>query len=121
MSDVEFLTARPNLLVSDVLASVAFYRDKLGFAVEGELADRPSFALVRRQGVEIGLLQEYGATPLGCTVYVRGVRALHDQWKADGLKIVDPLIELPWGILRFLIEDPDGNSIAICERLRDHA
>lgn len=116
MSEIEFLVARPNLPVADVAASAAFYRDKLGFEVKAEMGDPPNFALLQRGGAEIALVSDESGAKSGCYVYVRGVEALHEQCAAAGLEIVYPLTKEPWGLVNFVIEDPDGHRIAFGER-----
>ena len=42
---VNVLSARPNFNVRDIEASVAFYRDVLGFETKAMMGDPPNFAL----------------------------------------------------------------------------
>ena len=104
--DVQLLNARPNLAVPDVERSVAFYRDVLGFEATAMMGEPPDFAL----------LQENDVKPSGCYVYVTGVEALLKHCEAQGVKVTYPLTLEPWGMLNFVIEDPDGHRIAIGER-----
>ena len=56
-SSVDFVSATPNLLVSDMAASLAFYRDVLGFQLEQSVPDEPPFvfAWLKRGGVQLFL------------------------------------------------------------------
>jgi catechol 2,3-dioxygenase-like lactoylglutathione lyase family enzyme len=101
----EFLNARPNLNVSNIEVSVAFYRDLLGFQAEAMMGEPPSFALLRRGGAQRS----------GCYIYVRGVEAIHDVFKAAGATFTFPLTVQPWGLRDFVVQDPDGHGIAIGE------
>ncbi|MCH8995204.1 MAG: VOC family protein [Chloroflexi bacterium] len=114
--DTRFLAARPNLHVEDVERSVAFYRDLLGFDTKTLMGEPPSFALLVREGAEIALVREENRAPTGCYIYVTGVEALHEHCQASGVRITYPLTLEPWGLLNFVIEDPDGHQIAIGER-----
>ncbi len=113
---VQVLNARPNLAVADVERSVAFYRDVLGFEAAAMMGEPPDFALLHGGGAEIALVQESDVKPGGCYVYVTGVEALLKHCEAQGVTVTYPLTLEPWGILNFVIEDPDGHRIAIGER-----
>ena len=116
VDEPRFLVARPNLHVWDIERSAAFYRGILGFETEAIVGGPPSFALLRRDGAEIALVQQDGATPTGCYIYVTDVEQLHEQCVAAGGRVTYPLTMEPWGLLNFVIEDPDGHQIAIGER-----
>ena len=114
-TQIEFLNTRPNLNVRNIEASAAFYRDLLGFTVEAQMGDPPSFALLRRGGAEIALNRDAQPQAAGCYIYVRGVEALHNQLQAAGANITYPLTTEPWGLRNFVVQDPDGHGIAIGE------
>jgi len=126
-----FSKLTPNLLVSSVERSLAFYVDTLGFSRGMTVPDQPPlvFASVTNGGVEIFLndaavaAKEYPAfagRPLGATgtmfIETTGVDALHDRLKASA-KIVMPLVTQFYGMREFAIEDPDGYVITFAERV----
>ena len=95
----------PNLVVSNVERSLAFYRDVLGFAVSATVPDASPyvFAAIAAGGVEIFLnapepaIAEYPAfagRPIGgtLTLYIEviGIKALHDAL-APRVTILTPL------------------------------
>ena len=51
----EILTAQPQVFVADVPRAVAFYRDRLGFAVGYVYGNPPSYALVTRGAAGLNL------------------------------------------------------------------
>ena len=116
MTEPRFLAARPNLLVRDIEVSVTFYRELLSFEAEATLGDPPNFALLKREGAEIALVQHDDPRPSGCYIYVTGVEALHERLRAEGARVTYPLTKEPWGLVNFVVEDPDGHGIAIGER-----
>ena len=72
----------PFFIVSDVPASMSFYRDRLGFEVtfEGPEPDDIFFGIVRRGGAQI-LMKSVGVTPVpNCT---RDVRQGLARWDAS--------------------------------------
>jgi catechol 2,3-dioxygenase-like lactoylglutathione lyase family enzyme len=119
----------PNLIVSNVERSLAFYRDVLGFAVAFTVPEASPlvFAAVQSGPVEIFLNAPEAATaeypalknrPLGGTltlfIEVVGVRAVHDSLK-DRVEIVMPLETKWYGMTEFAFEDPDGYLITFAE------
>ncbi len=111
----EFLNARPNFHVQDVAASIAFYRDVLGFSVTATMGEPMDFALLHNGGAEIALGKADTVQPSGCYVYVHGVKELHARLEAAGHEL-PPLRKWPWGNEDFVVYDPDGHMIAIGER-----
>jgi catechol 2,3-dioxygenase-like lactoylglutathione lyase family enzyme len=126
--DLKKLT--PNLVVSDIERSLAFYRDVLGFAVAFSVPDKPPFVFVAVHSgpVEIFLnapepaIAEYPAfkdRPIGGTltlfIEVAGVRRLHDELRAR-VNVVMPLEKKWYGLTEFAIADPDGYLITFAER-----
>jgi catechol 2,3-dioxygenase-like lactoylglutathione lyase family enzyme len=120
----------PNLIVSNVERSLAFYRDVLGFAVAFTVPEAPPlvFAAVQSGPVEIFLnapeaaAAEYPAfkdRPIGGTltlfIEVAGIRKVHDALNGK-VKIVMPLETKWYGMTEFAFEDPDGYLITFAER-----
>jgi catechol 2,3-dioxygenase-like lactoylglutathione lyase family enzyme len=120
----------PNLIVSDVARSVAFYRDVLGFQVQQTVPDAAPFvfAIVTSGSVEIFLnaldaaVQEYPAfkdRPIGGTltlfIEVEGIRRVHEAIAAK-VRVVMPLEDKWYGMTEFAFLDPDGYVITFAER-----
>lgn len=116
----------PVLLVADVQAAAAFYRDRLGFTVERFWGDPPSFCMPRRDGLIIMLSQVPADAPVdtefrteedvwSAYFWCDGARALHDEWVARGVTIVYAPCPQPYGILEFSIRDLDGHCLGFGE------
>jgi catechol 2,3-dioxygenase-like lactoylglutathione lyase family enzyme len=120
----------PNLVVSNVEKSFAFYRDTLGFAVtitvppDGPLV----FAAVQSGDIEIFLnaadaaTAEYAAfkdRPIGGTltlfIELTGIRAAYEALRAK-VPVVMPLEKKWYGVTEFAFADPDGYLITFAER-----
>ena len=123
----EFLKVTPNLVVDDIEASTAFYRDVLGFSIVTTVPEQAPFAFVwlRREGVEVFLNDANGVGELdpalaararggSFTMYVlvTGVDDLYAQ-VARGAKVVEPIHTQPYGMREFIVEDPDGYLITL--------
>lgn len=126
----QFTKLTPNLIVSNVARSVAFYRDVLGFRLDATVpGDAPYvFASVQSGAVEIFLNQpepayaEYPAfkdRPIGGTltlfIEVVDIQSVHESLK-DRVTIVMPLEHKWYGVTEFAITDPDGYVVTFAER-----
>ena len=121
----------PNLVVSDVARSIAFYRDVLGFGVQTTVPDQEpyGFAIVQSGPVGIFLnapepaIAEYPAfrdKEIGGTftmyIDVTGIERMYDELKT--LVPVVAALESKWyGVTEFVVSDPDGYLITLGERM----
>lgn len=115
----------PSIRVRDVEASLAFYTGTLGFSVRRGTAEDGNISLNRG---DANLMLEgpnpvfysdaYNAaiaarvgTPSAMALYMEAedLEALHDRLTADGIAIIDPLADRPWGQAEFTVADLDGN------------
>ncbi len=120
----------PNLIVSSVARSLAFYRDVLGFTVEVTVPDVDPFvfAIVRHGAVGVFLnapepaIAEYpafGGRPIGGTltlfVHVTDIAEAYAGLQ-DRVRVVMPLEKKWYGVTEFAFEDPDGYIITYAQR-----
>ena len=114
-------SARPVVFVSDVQASAAFFRDKLGFAIDFLHGHPPFYGSVSRGGacLHLRFVHEPVFTPgirekeglLSAFLEVNNIKGLFAEYKAAGVTFVHPLRKEPWGASAFIVLDPDGNWI----------
>ena len=122
----------PNLVVSNVARSMAFYRDRLGFSVASTVPDAEPyvFAILRSGPVEVFLNAPESATdeytsmkgrPLGGTftmfIEVTGIERMYEELQAQ-IPIVAPLETKWYGVAEFVVADPDGYLITFAEQKR---
>ncbi len=117
------------LAVSDVDRSVAFYKERLGFAVDA-LYDDPPYATLTRNGVRLSLAEQghpapdrpgiamavpddMTRLPVVLVLEVADARALHGLLAAEGVRFLDEPWEAPWGGVRFFVADPDGYLVEL--------
>ena len=120
----------PNLIVSNVEQSLAFYCDVLGFTRTTTVPEQSPFvfAIVQSGTVEIFLNargpaeEEYPALrgrQLGGTLTlfmeVTHISQIYDALKSR-VKVVMPLEKKWYGTTEFAFEDPDGYVITFAER-----
>lgn len=128
------LLASPELFVSDVDRSVAFY-ERLGFAVARRWEDwvrlvHPGGAALVLQGDAHAVAGPHYFTPdigrfprgtgVEIVVEVPELDALHALVTREGLGVVKGLVDRPWGARDFRIADPDGYFLRFTTPLRDH-
>src|SRR5262245_1435255 len=125
----------PNLLVSKVEQSLAFYEGVLGFTrgmtvpeqsplvfasvtsgpVEIFFNDR---TFVAKESAHMGGLGIGGGNTM--FIEIGGIDAYHDAIK-DRVKILMPLVTQWYGVREFAIADPDGYVITFAERVPQQA
>ena len=121
----------PNLIVSSVEKSLAFYTDLLGFVHGINVPEQPPFvfASVTSGPVEIFLNDRSTVTKEspqmaglafggGNTMFIEvdGIDALHD-WIGPKTNVVMPLVTQWYGMREFAITDPDGYVITFAQRV----
>jgi len=120
----------PNLVVSSVERSLAFYRGVLGFSVAATVPEQAPyvFAILQSGPVEVfvnareAAAEEYPAfrdRPIGGSltlfVEVASIRSVYEELK-ESVRVVMPLEKKWYGVTEFAFEDPDGYIITFAER-----
>jgi catechol 2,3-dioxygenase-like lactoylglutathione lyase family enzyme len=123
----ELRDARPVLLVSDLEATLRYYRERLGFEVTA-YGDPPGFGSATREGATVlfaphadrdAIVPNWRIRDNTWNVYieVRGVDALYEELIGRGAGIDYEIYDAPHGFREFGIQDPDGYDIAFGEPL----
>jgi catechol 2,3-dioxygenase-like lactoylglutathione lyase family enzyme len=118
------IAAIPQLFVSDITASCAFFTGKLGFAVEFVYGEPPFYAQVKRGGAQIALrhvdrdvmdkiavAMKSDVDMLAASISVDDVQALYSEFRAAHVAFHQDLRTEPWGARTFIVRDPDGNLL----------
>ncbi len=134
---MQFTDVTPNLLVTDIDRSTAFYRDVLGFSVVTTVPDAAPFVFVwvQRGGVNVFLnaretveadMASLADRPIGGTATLfmtieaptatDGIDALFARIQSAAT-VVMPLKDQFYGMREFGIEDPDGYVIFFAQRI----
>jgi catechol 2,3-dioxygenase-like lactoylglutathione lyase family enzyme len=106
------------LSVSDVPAAADFYTNKLGFALAFTWGEPPTMAGVNLGKVQI-FLEQGTAAPQGCGVYfvIGDADALYDFQRAQGVEIVRPPADRPWGLRDYTVRDLHGYALTFGHRI----
>jgi catechol 2,3-dioxygenase-like lactoylglutathione lyase family enzyme len=101
----------PIFRVADLDAAVAYYVERLGFAVDWHYPG--SIASVTRGAVSLFLCANDQGTPVAWAwVGVSDAEALHEELRARGATIRQPPANFDWA-LELQVEDPDGNVLRL--------
>ena len=121
----------PSIRVSDMPEALDFYVDRLGFAVDGDPADRSNLSIVRGDArlmlettadfygdtYNAAIRDRLGAvSPNALYMEAEDLEELYDALRRAGAKIVDPLAERAWGQDEFTVEDPTGNWLTFWKK-----
>jgi len=115
----------PVLGCDDVHRVAEWFRDTLGFSLAPTSVfrldpDGPvTYAIVERDDVGVHLQLSPDGTPRSITddnaydAYVQVPRAdaLHDEFVARGVTVVQPLEDQPYGMRDFSVESPEGHRL----------
>ena len=122
MSSVTLKSATPIFFVSDVPRTAAFFRDKLGFAVDFLHGEPPFYGSVSRGEACLHLrlvhqtwFAERSSSEeslILATIEVSDVKALYAELADRGADFVQPLTHQSWGGTDFQVRDPDGNAFS---------
>lgn len=116
------LTAEPQLFVSDIAASCAFFAG-VGFGTVFVHGDPPFYAQVARDGARLNLRHVDGPVfaadfraretdALALTIACDATAPLYAEFAAAGVQFHQKLRTENWGAQTFILTDPDGNLIA---------
>lgn len=106
---VECEQHRPTFVVSDVMAAVEFYTRKLGFTLGFTWGDPPTFAGVSLDRVSVHLSQGTPNARGGLVLFfVADADELFEFHRTNGVEIVQPISDRPWGLRQYTIRDLDG-------------
>ena len=118
-------TIAPQFVVPDVVAAAEYYRDVLGFQIQGYFWEPPVYAIVRRDavGIHFGKADanaDAGAAPntphregsIDAYVWVDDVDGLFDELKTRGANIVEAPTRREYHCYEMVVEDKFGFRLA---------
>ena len=111
----------PQFFTTNLAATLAYYRDALGFECLGTWADPPQYAIVARDGHRIHFRvapppqsspDKYDDELLDAYLFVDNADALHAEYAARGVEFTRALGDTPWRSREFVLKDCDGRLLA---------
>jgi catechol 2,3-dioxygenase-like lactoylglutathione lyase family enzyme len=108
----------PALRVEDVAAAVDFYTTRLGFHAGFTWGDPPTMAGLNLGSVQM-FLEQGTPSPGGCAVYfvVGNADELYEFQRANGVEIMDPPGDRPYGLRDYRIRDLHGYELGFGHHL----
>jgi len=117
-----FQSIAPQFVVPDVVKAAEYYRDVLGFTIDGYFLDPPVFAIVRRDGAEFHFGKSDSPEPFtnsvvrrdGLDAYVRidDCDLLAQELKGRGATILQGPIDREYACREIVVRDCFGFRIA---------
>lgn len=111
----------PQFFTLDIPATLAYYKDKLGFECLGTWHNPPVYAIVARdkQAIHFRCAEPPRANPdkyvdelLDAYLRVEDADALYTEYAAQGVEFTRELANMPWRSREFVVKDCDGRLLA---------
>ena len=105
----------PILTVDAIADALAFYRDVLGMTVVMDLDWIVTLIDPDNPNTQLSLITHDASAPVNpdVSIGVDNVDSVHSAAVAQGLPIVHPLTDEPWGVRRFFVRPPGGQVINV--------
>ena len=111
----------PQFFAIDIPATLAYYKDKLGFECLGTWQDPPVYAIVERDRNKINFRcaepptanpDKYADELLDAYINVEDADALYAEYAGRGVEFTRGLGDTPWDTREFVVKDCDGRLLA---------
>ncbi len=122
-------SAEAHLYVGSLENACAFYGQKLGFEIVLQYGDPPHFAIIQRDGARFALrlvcepvfagdirAREELLSASIALAEPSDTRDLFAAFDAVGVPFHRRLGSRPWGVIDFIVRDPDGNLLQFVSR-----
>lgn len=126
MTNIKLTNVCPVLISEDIVKTVDFYVEKLGFRYAKHYDKIDNFASLYRDSIELVVVQSkfgkvesntkrYGA---GFDIYIDpdtidGVDEIYKEFLSKGVKVIEEPGKTDYGSYEFVVEDIDGRLIGI--------
>ena len=111
----------PQFFTADISATLAYYREKLGFDCVGTWQDPPVYAIVMRDEHRIHFRCAVPPTPnpdkyedelLDAYIFINDADGLYAEYAARGVEFTRSLANTAWQSREFVVKDCDGRLLA---------
>jgi len=118
MKRAAFIGSAPRFYVQDVDKMLYFYLEKLGFNLLGTIPG--NYGMVERDGFQIHFAKFNQVFPnkhqaQHLLLWVPEIDLFFEEVKQRDIKIIEPVTLRNYGNREFVIEDPEGNVLTICD------
>ena len=123
MADPAFqITGHATVLhVKDMAASLAYYRDVLGFTVTFSWEEPPHYVCLCLGdcAIHLNAYRQPAAASVVC-IFCNGVDALYAELERRGATIAEPIDDRPYGMRDFAVTDPDEHRLIFGQGISEH-
>ncbi len=111
----------PQFFTTRIAATLAYYKEKLGFDCVGAWQEPPVYAIVARDGHRIHFRladpprpnpDKYADELLDAYLFIEDADALYAEYAARAVEFTRPLGDTPWQSREFVVKDCDGRLLA---------
>ena len=111
----------PLFFTLDILGTVAYYEEKLGFTLLGTWQNPPVYAIMARDqhAIHFRCAAPPAANPdkyvdelLDAYLHVEDADKLYGEYAARGVEFTRGLANMPWNSREFVVKDCDGRLLA---------
>jgi uncharacterized glyoxalase superfamily protein PhnB len=111
----------PQFFTTDMSATLAYYRDKLGFDCLSAWQDPPVYAIVARDQHRIHFRcaephapnpDKYADELLDAYLFIEDADELYTEFATRGVEFARGLANTPWHSREFVVKDCDGRLLA---------
>ena len=111
----------PQFFTTDIPATLAYYKDKLGFECTSTWLNPPVYAIVARDQHTIHFRcaepptanpDKYADELLDAYLSVEDADALYAEYADRGVEFTRGLADTPWNSREFVVKDCDGRLLA---------
>ena len=115
----------PQFFTINIPATLAYYKDKLGFECVGTWQDPPVYAIVARDEQAIHFrcaeppsanADKYADELLDAYIFIEDADALYAEYAVRGVEFARGLANMPWHSREFVVKDCDGRLLAFGAR-----
>ena len=115
---MKFEKSNPILFSRNVIESIKYYKEVLGFEHSWEWGEPTDFGGISGDDVEIFFcLNGQGNPGTWIAILVDNVDSYYQMIKEKGAKILSPPGDKEWNMREMLVEDPDGHIIRFGHRI----
>lgn len=102
----------PILYSKDIVESIRYYTEVLGFESKWEWEEPPTFGGVDWGEIRLFFCKDAQGSPgTWICINVENIDEYYETIKARGATIIWPPDDKPWGLREMLVQDPDGHMI----------
>jgi hypothetical protein len=122
-----FSSAVPVIATSDVLGTVRYFEQTLGFQQQWIWGDPPVYAGVRAGGAWLYVthdpelattIRERRLSP-DIFLWVSNIDSVYAHHQASRADITEELSERPWGVRQYVVREPNGYFLKVAESLQE--